>query len=93
MGKPGPWYERLPHFKMGFTPSSGKELQSEYFIPQDNAVEAIMAIQSLGKQIGPHLLITEIRTIAADKSLVESLPKSGLCYHSFHVETGMGFSQ
>jgi len=66
MGKPGPWYERLPHFKMGFTPSSGKELQSEYFIPRSQAVEAILAIQSLGKQIGPHLFITEIRTIAAD---------------------------
>ncbi len=66
MGKPGPWYERLPHFKMGFTPSSGKELQSEYFIPQKNAVEAILAIQKMGKQIGPHLFITEIRTIAAD---------------------------
>jgi xylitol oxidase len=66
MGKPGPWYERLPHFKMGFTPSSGKELQSEYFIPRKHAVEAILAIQSLGKQIGPHLFITEVRTIAAD---------------------------
>jgi xylitol oxidase len=66
MGKPGPWYERLPHFKMGFTPSSGKELQSEYFIPQKNAVEAILAIQKMGKQIGPHLFITEVRTIAAD---------------------------
>lgn len=21
MGKPGPWYERMPHFKMGFTPA------------------------------------------------------------------------
>src|SRR4029453_2279802 len=31
MGVPGPWYERLPHFRMGFTPSTGKELQSEYF--------------------------------------------------------------
>ena len=51
---------------MGFTPSSGKELQSEYFIPQGNAVEAILAIQKMGKQIGPHLFITEIRTIAAD---------------------------
>jgi alditol oxidase len=67
MGKPGPWYERLPHFKMGFTPSSGKELQSEYFVPQRNAVEAILAIQKMGKQIGPHLFITEIRTIAADQ--------------------------
>jgi len=66
MGVPGPWYERLPHFKMGFTPSSGKELQSEYFIPHKHAVEAIMAIQKLGKQIGPHLFITEIRTIASD---------------------------
>jgi xylitol oxidase len=67
MGVEGPWYERLPHFKMGFTPSSGKELQTEYFIPQHHAVEAIMAIRKLGKQIGPHLFITEIRTIAADK--------------------------
>ncbi len=66
MGIPGPWYERLPHFKMGFTPSSGKELQTEYFIPKQHAVEAILAIQWLGKQIGPHLFITEIRTIAAD---------------------------
>jgi xylitol oxidase len=66
MGVPGKWYERLPHFKMGFTPSSGVELQSEYFIPQRNAVDAILAIQRLGKQIGPHLLISEIRTIAAD---------------------------
>jgi len=67
MGVPGPWYERLPHFKMGFTPSSGKELQSEYFVPIHHAVEAITAIARLGKQIGPHLFITEIRTIAADQ--------------------------
>jgi xylitol oxidase len=66
MGVPGPWYERLPHFKMGFTPSSGKELQSEYFVPLHRAVEAIEAVSRLGKQIGPHLFITEIRTIAAD---------------------------
>lgn len=66
MGVPGPWYERMPHFKMGFTPSSGKELQSEFFIPQHNAVAAILAVARLGKQIGPHLFISEIRTIAAD---------------------------
>ncbi len=66
MGVPGPWYERLPHFKMGFTPSSGKELQSEYFIPHKHAVEGILAIAKLGKLIGPHLFISEIRTIAAD---------------------------
>ena len=66
MGVPGPWYERLPHFKMGFTPSSGKELQAEYFVPRHNALDAILAIQRLGRQIGPHLFISEIRTIAED---------------------------
>jgi xylitol oxidase len=66
MGVPGPWYERLPHFRMGFTPSAGKELQSEYFVPRQHAVEAILAIERLRDQISPHLLISEIRTIAAD---------------------------
>ncbi len=66
LGVPGPWYERLPHFKMGFTPSAGKELQSEYLIPRRNAVDAILAIERLRDRITPHLLISEIRTIAAD---------------------------
>src|SRR3984957_11528864 len=66
MGVPGPWYERLPHFRMGFTPSAGKELQSEYFVPRQHAVEAILAVKHLHDQVSPSLLITEIRTIAAD---------------------------
>jgi xylitol oxidase len=66
MGVPGPWYERLPHFRMGFTPSAGKELQSEYFVPRQHAVEAILAVERLHDRVGPSLLITEIRTIAAD---------------------------
>lgn len=67
MGVPGPWYERLPHFRMGFTPSAGKELQSEYFVPRKHAVEAILAIERLRDQVGPHLLISEIRAVASDK--------------------------
>jgi len=66
MGVPGPWYDRLPHFRMGFTPSAGKELQSEYFVPRRNAVDAILAVERLRDQVSPHLLISEIRTIAAD---------------------------
>lgn len=66
MGVAGPWYERLPHFKMGFTPSAGKELQTEYFVPRRHAVEAILAVERLKDQVSPHLLITEIRTIAED---------------------------
>lgn len=66
LGLVGSWYDRLPHFKMGFMPSNGVELQSEYFVPGHHAVDALQAIAALGKQIGPHLLISEIRSIAAD---------------------------
>jgi alditol oxidase len=66
MGIPGPWYERLPHFRMNFTPSSGAELQSEYFVPRDKGYAAILAVEQLRDQITPHLFITEFRTIAAD---------------------------
>jgi len=66
MGVPGPWYDRLPHFRMGFTPSAGKELQSEYFVPRRNAVDAILAVERLRDQVSPHLLISEIRSIAED---------------------------
>ncbi len=67
MGVEGYWYERLPHFKMGFTPSSGEELQSEYFVPKANAVDALLALEKKGNQIYPQLMISEIRTIAADE--------------------------
>ena len=67
MGVPGPWYERLPHFKMNFTPSSGAELQTEYFVPRSQAYQAILAVEKLRDQITPHLFITELRTIAADE--------------------------
>ncbi|MEJ1239976.1 D-arabinono-1,4-lactone oxidase [Chryseolinea sp. T2] len=67
MGVAGPWYERLPHFKMNFTPSSGEELQAEYFVPRDKAVEAIFAVAKNHKEeLKSLLFITEIRTIAAD---------------------------
>ena len=65
-GIPGPWYERLPHFRMNFTPSSGAELQTEYFVPRDRAYPAILAVEQLRDRITPHLFITELRTIAAD---------------------------
>jgi xylitol oxidase len=70
MGIPGPWYERLPHFRMNFTPSSGAEIQSEFFVPRSRGYEAILAVESLRDKITPHLFITEIRTIAADNLLM-----------------------
>ena len=67
MGIRGPWYDRMPHFRMSFRPSSGRELQSEYFVPVEHAYEAIMAVEELHERITPHLFISEIRTIAADQ--------------------------
>jgi xylitol oxidase len=67
LGIPGPWYERLPHFRMNFTPSSGQELQTEYFVPRERAYQAILAVEHLRDEITPHLFITELRTIAADE--------------------------
>ncbi len=66
MGIPGPWFERLPHFKMNFTPSSGAELQSEYFVPREKGYQAILAVEELKDAITPHLFISEFRTIDAD---------------------------
>lgn len=75
MGVPGRWYERLPHFRMGFTPSSGKELQSEYFVSRRHAVDAIAAVQRLREQVSPLLMVSELRTVAADQMWLSP------CYH------------
>ncbi len=62
----GKWYERLPHFKMEFTPSTGHEIQTEYFVPFEHGYEAILAVESLRDQITPLIYVTELRSIAAD---------------------------
>jgi xylitol oxidase len=66
LGVPGPWHERLPHFRLEFTPSSGEELQSEYLVPREHAVEALAAIDRIRDRVAPVLQISEIRTVAAD---------------------------
>ena len=66
-GSPGLWSDRLPHFRMGFTPSSGEELQSEYLVPRRHAAEAIEAVRSRAGRIEPVLQMSEIRTVAADR--------------------------
>ncbi|HEV2779939.1 MAG TPA: FAD-binding protein [Actinophytocola sp.] len=66
LGVPGPWHDRLPHFRLGFTPSAGDELQSEFFVPRDRAVEALDAVYEIHDRIGPVVHTSEIRTIAAD---------------------------
>ncbi|MDS2171772.1 FAD-binding protein [Nesterenkonia sp. CL21] len=65
-GLPGPWYDRLPHFQLEFTPSAGAELQSEYLVPRQDAVEAFEAVRGLADRIRPLLQANEIRTMRGD---------------------------
>ena len=67
-GVPGPWHDRLPHFRLGSIPSAGAELQTEYLLPRPAAVPAIEALTSLGALIAPVLRTSEIRTVAADEA-------------------------
>ncbi|HEX5617607.1 MAG TPA: D-arabinono-1,4-lactone oxidase [Solirubrobacteraceae bacterium] len=67
LGVPGPWWDRLPHFRMGFTPSAGEELQSEFLVPRAHAIDSIEAVRALAAQVQPVLQVTELRTIAADR--------------------------
>lgn len=67
LGRPGPWSERLPHFRMGYTPSSGQEIQSEYLLPHRHAIAAIEAVRALADRIQPLLQVSEIRRVAADR--------------------------
>jgi len=67
LGAAGPWLERLPHFRVDSTPSNGDEIQSEYFVARDHGAQALEALRRRTQLITPLLLISEIRSIAADR--------------------------
>jgi xylitol oxidase len=82
MGVAGPSYLRLPHFRMEFQPSAGAELQSEYFVARRDAVGALEALKAIQDRIAPHLMISEIRTIAAEESwLSMNYRQDSLAFH------------
>ncbi|MEA9984783.1 MULTISPECIES: FAD-binding protein [Subtercola] len=66
-GVVGPWSERLPHFRLDSTPSNGDEIQSEFFVDRAHAAAALSVVRELGERIAPHLLVTELRTMAGDE--------------------------
>jgi alditol oxidase len=66
LGVPGRWYERLPHFRPGFRPDAGDELQSEYLLPAGHAVPALHALHQIRDHVAPVLQVCEIRLVAAD---------------------------
>jgi xylitol oxidase len=82
LGRPGLWSDRLPHFRMGFTPSNGEELQSEYQVPRRHAVAAMEAVRAVAGRIGPVLQVCEIRTVAADRLWMS--PQYGQDTVAFH---------
>ncbi len=65
-GRPGPWHERLPHFRPEFTPSAGEELQSEYLVARQDAPAALAALAALAAELAPVTQVSEVRTVAAD---------------------------
>jgi len=83
LGVPGPWSERLPHFRMDSVPASGNEIQAEYMVAR---AEALAAIAAFREAIGPyreHLWISEIRTVAADDLWLSSaFGRDTVCLHT-----------
>jgi xylitol oxidase len=63
----GPWHLRLPHFKMEFTPSSGEEIQSEFFVDRKDAPAALTELEKIAPEINEILWVTEVRAIKADE--------------------------
>ena len=81
-GEPGPSHERLPHFRMEFTPSNGEEIQSEYFVAREHVAEALAAVMPLGERIRPLLHASEVRTVAADELwLSPAYRRDSACIH------------
>jgi xylitol oxidase len=80
--EPGPWNERLAHFRSEFQPSHGDEIQSEYLIPAEHAVAAITALRAIGDRIAPLLYVSELRSVAADSAwLSPSYARDSLAIH------------
>lgn len=81
-GSPGPYFDRLPHFRLEFTPSNGEEIQSEYYVPLEDLAASLEALQQISDRIRPVLMVSEIRTVAPDDlwlSAAHSRPSA--CIH------------
>jgi len=82
LGRPGLWSDRLPHFRMGYMPSIGEEIQSEYLFPRQHAIGAIEAVRALAHGMRPILLVSEIRRVAADRLWMSmNYEEDSVCIH------------
>ncbi len=90
LGRPGPWWDRLPHFRLDSRPSAGEELQSEYFVGRADARAAIAAVRAIGERLRPLLLVSELRTIAGDDLWMSPHHGTRLARHPLHVAARPG---
>lgn len=88
---PGPWYQRLPHFRATGLPADGHELQTEYILPREYAQAALQALQPLHQALSPVLRVSEIRTVAADNLWMSPFYKrDAVCVHFTWHPNGPG---
>jgi xylitol oxidase len=91
LGVPGPWHERLPHFRLDHTPSSGSELQTEYLVPRRHAVAALDAVNAMRDRVAPVLQVSELRTVAADDLwLSPAYEQDSLAVHFTWIDDAAG---
>jgi xylitol oxidase len=81
-GVPGAWFDRLPHFRIEYSPSAGEEIQSEYFVARSDGAAAVRAMLAVGDRIRDVLLVSEIRAVAADELWLS--PQHGRDTIGFH---------
>lgn len=81
-GVPGWWADRIPHFRTGFLPSSGDEVQSEWHVALEHGPAAVEALREAGPRLAPALLTSEIRSVAADELWLS--PQHHRATRSFH---------
>ncbi|MGN5734562.1 D-arabinono-1,4-lactone oxidase [Arthrobacter psychrochitiniphilus] len=82
LGTPGPWEDRLAHFRRDYLPSSGAEIQSEWFVGREHAVAAINALRARSAEISSVLQVSEIRSVAADDLwLSPSYGRDSVAFH------------
>ncbi|KAI1700234.1 d-arabinono-1,4-lactone oxidase domain-containing protein [Ditylenchus destructor] len=65
-GKEQPWYYGLVDYHLGLSGFDGAEIQSEYFMPYENAIPAIQAVSNFSDLIAPRVYTMLIRTIKGD---------------------------
>ncbi len=82
LGVPGPAVDRLPHFRLGFTPSAGNEIQSEFFVDRTQGGAAVRAIATVQRDIADALLVSELRTVAGDSQWMSPhVGRESLAFH------------